>query len=62
MLTLKLSNEDALIVIAALRMYSNVMIENISHQLAIQMTTQVTKQPEATVTVKRGPGRPRKNK
>jgi hypothetical protein len=43
-------------------MYSNVMIENISHQLAIQMTTQVTKQPEATVTVKRGPGRPRKNK
>ncbi len=62
MLTLKLSNEDALIVIAALRMYSGAMVENIAQQFAQQVPPAIPKQPEATITVKRGPGRPRKNK
>ena len=62
MLTLKISNEDAVIVLAALRMYSTVMVENISKQFAQQMNPPIPETPAATVTVKRGPGRPRKNK
>lgn len=75
MLTLKFNDEDMPFVLAALRMRSNALLESVMLQIDMQRNMPVKSEPfppseikvdappvEATVTPKRGRGRPKGSK
>lgn len=62
MLTIRLTNEDAMFVLAAVKRHSDEVLYNISRQLVAQQKPPEPAAAAATVTVKRKRGRPPKAK